>query len=99
MTGRPPPGEVLAALLSADLLALIDEHVREVAAEAAREEVARLVQPRRWLTLAEAAEEYGCTEAAMAMRVKRGTVESKRQGRRVYVRADEPSHSNGSWRP
>ena len=37
--GRPPAREVLAALLSADLLALIDEHVREVAAEAAREEL------------------------------------------------------------
>jgi hypothetical protein len=98
VTGRPPARDVLEALLSADLLALIDEHVREVAAEAAREEVARLTQPRRWLTLAEAAEEYCCTYEAMVMRVKRGTVESRRQGRRVYVRADEPGHSNGSWR-
>jgi len=60
--------------------------VREIAAEAVREELARQPQ-RRWLTLAEAAEQCGCTEAAMRMRVSRGTVEAQ-QGRRLYVRAE-----------
>jgi hypothetical protein len=79
--------DLLELVLSAEVLAVLDEHIRDVVAEAVRQERAR--QPRReWLTLAEAAVEYGCTEAAMRMRAKRGTVETRRQGRRLYVRAN-----------
>lgn len=79
--------ELLRLALSPELIAALDEHMREVAAEAVREELARQSR-RRWLPLAEAAEQLGCTPAAMRMRVKRGSVEARRQGRRIYVRAE-----------
>jgi hypothetical protein len=82
----------LELLLSPEALELLDEHVRRVVAEAVREELARQVPARRWLTLTEAAREYDCTIDAMRMRVKRGSIEARRQGRRVYVLAD----SNGA---
>ena len=85
MSDRP---ELLDLLLSPELVAALDEHIREVVAEAIREERAR--QPRReWLPLAEAAREYGCSEDALRMRVNRGSVEARRQGRRLLVRAPE----------
>jgi excisionase family DNA binding protein len=44
--------------------------------------------PRRaWLTLREAAEQLGCTPDAVRMRIKRGRLEHRRQGRRIYVSA------------
>jgi excisionase family DNA binding protein len=44
-------------------------------------------QDRRWLTLGEAAERLGCTTDAVRMRVKRGRLDHRRQGRRLYVSA------------
>jgi hypothetical protein len=79
--------ELFELLLSSELLALLDEHVRQVAHEAAREELARQPQ-RQWLPLAEAAAQLGCTPDALRMRVKRGSVEARRQGRRLYVCAE-----------
>jgi excisionase family DNA binding protein len=43
---------------------------------------------RKWLTIAEAAELLGCTPDAVRMRVQRGRLEHRRQGRRVYVSAE-----------
>jgi excisionase family DNA binding protein len=40
-----------------------------------------------WLTLAEAAERLGCTPDAVRMRIKRGRLEHRRHGRRLYVSA------------
>jgi excisionase family DNA binding protein len=42
---------------------------------------------RKWLTLTEAADLLGCTADAVRMRVKRGRLDSRRQGRRIYVSA------------
>ena len=42
---------------------------------------------RAWLTLTEAAERLGCTPDAVRMRIKRGRLEYRRQGRRLYVSA------------
>lgn len=42
---------------------------------------------RTWLTLEEAGEQLGCSADAVRMRVKRGRLEAKTQGRRVYVSA------------
>jgi ABC-type sulfate transport system substrate-binding protein len=83
---------LLELLLSPQALEVLDEHVRRVVAEAVRDELARQAPARRWLTLDEAAREYGCSTDAMRMRVKRGSIESRRQGRRLYVLAD----SNGA---
>ncbi len=42
----------------------------------------------RWLTLEQAAARLGCSPDAVRMRVRRGRLESKRQGRRLYVSAE-----------
>lgn len=42
-------------------------------------------QDRRWLTLREAAERLGCTPDAVRMRINRGRLDHRRQGRRIYV--------------
>jgi hypothetical protein len=95
VTARPAPALLEALLSSGGLLRLLDEHVRQVATETARDvaaevtrdELARATQPREWLTISEAAAEFGCTTDAMRMRVKRRSVESCRMGHRIYVRA------------
>jgi excisionase family DNA binding protein len=46
------------------------------------------VAGRRWLTLEEAGERLGVSADAVRMRVKRGRLESRQQGRRLYVSAD-----------
>lgn len=42
---------------------------------------------RVWLTLKEAAERLGCSPDAVRMRVNRGRLDHRRQGRRLYVSA------------
>jgi excisionase family DNA binding protein len=69
------------------------ELLRPLVADAVRDEVDhaiadRLHPPKRWLTLAEAAERLGCSPDAVRMRVRRGRLEHRYQGRRVYVSAD-----------
>jgi DNA-directed RNA polymerase specialized sigma24 family protein len=44
--------------------------------------------PRKWLTLAEAGERLGCSATAVRMRVKRGRLKGRHQGRRLYVSAE-----------
>lgn len=82
MSGR----ERLLAALSPEVVAAIDELV----AERVRAEIAAYEQEangRTWLTLDEAGERLGCSADAVRMRVKRGRLEAKTQGRRVYVSA------------
>jgi hypothetical protein len=79
--------DLLELLLSSELVVALTEHVREIAAEVVRDELARQSQ-WRWLPVAEAAKQFGCTPAALRMRVKRRTVEARRQGRRLYIRVD-----------
>ncbi len=81
MTGR----DRLLAALSPEVVAAIDELVAErVRAEL---EAHELTSGRTWLTLDEAGERLGCTADAVRMRVKRGRLDAKTQGRRVYVSA------------
>jgi hypothetical protein len=84
--------DALVAAFSPEARAALDERIREVALDVAREEIARQ-QQRRWAPLAEAARAYGCTPDALRMRVKRGNVEHRRHGRRLYVRVDD--HDSG----
>jgi hypothetical protein len=51
--------------------------------------------PPRWIPLIEGARRYGCSPDAMRMRVKRGTVPARRQGRRVYVLAEAIEELDG----
>jgi len=80
------PADLFSLLLSDELVAALDEHIREVVAEAIEQERAR--QPKRWLPVTKAAKEMGCTPEALRMRCKRGSVEYYKQGRLLYVRVD-----------
>jgi excisionase family DNA binding protein len=79
------PRNRLAAVLAHDVLDALEELVAErVAAEvAARPDPSAA----RWLTLDQAAERLGCTRDAVRMRAKRGRLEARHQGRRLYVSA------------
>jgi hypothetical protein len=79
--------DLLGLLLSAEIVAALDEHVRDVVRETVRDEIDRQ-DGRQWIPVPEAAKVYGCSPAALRMRVKRGTVEARRQGSRLFVRAD-----------
>ena len=69
------------------------EVLRPLVVDVVREEMTELVERSRerkpWLTLAEAAERLGCSPDAVRMRVKRGRLRARRQGRRVYVSAPD----------
>jgi hypothetical protein len=42
-------------------------------------------EPAEWLTLGQAAQRLGCSPDAVRMRGKRGRLETRHQGRRLYV--------------
>jgi excisionase family DNA binding protein len=69
------------------------EALRPLVTELVHEEVAQQIDERlrdrkAWLTLAEAAERLGCSPDAVRMRARRGRLEHRYQGRRLYVSAD-----------
>jgi excisionase family DNA binding protein len=68
-------------------LPIPDELVEAIATRAAEIVLERLrpAEPREWLTLDEAAKRLGCSRDAVRMRGKRGRLETRHQGRRVYV--------------
>jgi excisionase family DNA binding protein len=77
-------GVNLDAFLGPQLVAAIERLVDERVAQA----VAGLRVPEPlspWLTVRQAAEMLGCSEAAVRMRINRERLEARRQGRRVYV--------------
>ena len=75
----------LLAALSPDLVAALDELI----AERVEVALARVMVSDRpeWLTLGHAGELLGCSADAVRMRVRRGRLEARRQGRRLYVSA------------
>ena len=82
MTARERLGLILSPELLAALEELVDERVGEaVSAISGGSDVPR------WLTLNQAAERLSCSPDAVRMRAKRGRLESRHQGRRVYVSA------------
>jgi excisionase family DNA binding protein len=74
--------------------ALMLEALRPLVAELVEQELERRLAAampspaRKWLTVAAAAELLACSPDAVRMRVKRGRLEHRRQGRRLYVAAD-----------
>lgn len=61
-------------------------HDLECLIEAKVEEALRLRRPeRRFVSVREAAQQMGCSEAALRGRIKRGRVPIRRQGRTVLV--------------
>ena len=80
------PRDRLAALLAPELLDALDSYVAERVAEALAA-AAPAGNGARWLTCEQAAERLGCSPDAVRMRIKRGRLEHRRQGRRLYVSA------------
>lgn len=77
----------LEALLGPNLAgAILDALREELAAEHVDRSANGSTAPR-WLTLEQAGERLGCSADAVRMRVTRGRLVSRKQGRRVYVSA------------
>lgn len=77
----------LSALFAPDVVAAIENLVdRRVAAALA--ELPADDDGARWLTLDQAAERLGCSADAVRMRIKRGRLQHRRSGRRIYVSRD-----------
>jgi excisionase family DNA binding protein len=83
VSDRPELDGVFAPEVVAAIERLVDERVAAALAGAARP----ASSSPRWLTVAAAAERLGCSPDAVRMRVRRGRLEARRQGRRVYVSA------------
>lgn len=81
------PHETLLRALSPELVAAIDQLVAERVDVAVTDALADRRNGAAWLTLEQAAERLGSTADAVRMRVKRGRLEGRRQGRRLYVSA------------
>ena len=76
--------------LSGVLAEALQLMIRELVDQALREHLAALEadRPARpWLTLAEAADRLGCSPDAVRMRARRGRLDTRHQGRRLYVSA------------
>jgi hypothetical protein len=87
---RRDPRATLERLLAPELLAALDEYVQLVAEDVVeRNRVAAdgLAAGKPWLTAAEAGELLSCTAKAIRARCKRGRLEHRYMGRRLYVSA------------
>jgi excisionase family DNA binding protein len=80
VTARDRLAGVLAPEVLEALEQLVDERVTERLAE-----LHGSGDAPPWMTLDQAAERLGCTTDAVRMRVKRGRLDARRQGRRLYV--------------
>ena len=74
----------LASLLGPTLFEAIESYVDERIAEVARE-TSPANGALEWLSLRQAARDLDCTPDAVRMRVRRGRLEGRHQGRRLYV--------------
>jgi hypothetical protein len=79
----------LERLLAPEVMHALDDYVRDIAAELVddlRGEFER-ARGKPWLTAAEAGRLLDCSPHAIRMRCKRGRLEHRYQGRRLYVSA------------
>jgi excisionase family DNA binding protein len=76
--------ERLELALSPAVLDALQELVDERVADA----LAAVPTTARWLTVEQAAARLACSPDAVRMRAKRGRLEIRHQGRRVYVSAE-----------
>jgi len=74
----------LATLLGPELVAAIEQLIDERVTRALAEHHCP-APPPPWLTVPQAAALLGCSPDAVRMRIKRGRLVARRQGRRVYV--------------
>jgi excisionase family DNA binding protein len=78
----------LALVLAPELVDVLEELITERVAAALATIAPAESREARWLTVEQAAERLGCSPDAVRMRVRRGRLEHRRQGRRLYVAAD-----------
>jgi DNA-directed RNA polymerase specialized sigma24 family protein len=83
VTGR----DRLLAALAPELVDAIKQLVDECVRERLDAEQAQQLKERTWLTLQEAGDRLGCSPNAVRMRARRGRLEHRYQGRRLYVAA------------
>jgi DNA-directed RNA polymerase specialized sigma24 family protein len=83
----PDPRTVLERFLVPELLQALERYIAEAVAEefAARRPEPDLLALKPWLTAKEAAELLGCSAKAVRARCKRGRLEHRYMGRRLYV--------------
>ncbi len=74
------PASIIGATLSA-----LEAHVRDLARQVVRAELARHTPQWEWLTVDAAAELLGCTPKAIRGKLERGMLEAHRFDGRVYV--------------
>jgi excisionase family DNA binding protein len=74
-----------AERLAAVFLDLLDAHIERRIVAAIAELVPSTNSAPEWLTLEQAGNRLGCSVDAVRMRVKRGRLVARHQGRRVYV--------------
>jgi excisionase family DNA binding protein len=74
----------LDALLGPELVAAIEQLVDERVTRAIAEHY-HSAPPPPWLTVPQAAALLSCSPDAVRMRIKRGRLAARRQGRRVYI--------------
>lgn len=82
---EPSAREALLRSLSPELVAAIEQLVTERVDAVVSDALSEHGNGAAWLTLEQAGSLLGCSADAVRMRVKRGRLESSRQGRRVYV--------------
>jgi nucleotide-binding universal stress UspA family protein len=77
----------LERLLAPEILYALDAYIREIAEDIADRRHAQAVFAggKPWLTVAEAADALGCSQVAVRARARRGRLQSRYQGRRLYI--------------
>jgi excisionase family DNA binding protein len=63
----------------------LEAHVRELARQVVRDELARHAPAWEWLTIPQAAELLGCSEKAIRGKLARGVLEAHRLDGRLYL--------------
>jgi Helix-turn-helix domain len=79
----------LGSVLSEEVLGLVDAYVHDLVRRVVREELAasECLERRSWYSVDAAASRLGISPAAVRMRARRGRLETRRQGRRLYISA------------
>jgi hypothetical protein len=81
------PRAVLNRALAPEVVSAIAMLIAEAVADELQAALISAPPPKPWLTLREAGEALGCSPEAVYMRARRGRLESRYHGRRLYVSA------------
>jgi helix-turn-helix protein len=81
------PRVTLERTFAPEVVYALDLYVREIAIEIAETHRNQFADGKPWLTVREAARALDCSPEAVRARCRRGRLEHRYQGRRVYVSA------------